>query len=395
MRFICLVLLLDAIGISLVIPVMPALLAELSNLPATRTAQINGLLLFSYALIRFFTAPILGGLSDRYGRRRVLLLALAGYSLDYFIMAAAPSLVFLFIARIFSGMLGATATAATACIVDISAPDDRARRFGIASAITGIGFIAGPILGGALGEYNTRLPFVMAGIVTFLTCLYGYFYFPETHSEKNRRAFEWKRANPIGSFIAISKIKPVFFILLAIFFIYLGNQSYIAIWSFFTITLFNWSPFTISLSIAFYGFCLAIMQGILTGPVVKRIGEKRAAAIGLLGGFLAYLGLSIVNTPFGLFALILVGSFGGFVFPSLQAIMTRHTPENAQGELQGALASAFSVAAIIGPLLLSSLFKSYTDDIGITFPGAPFLAAALSLIIASALIWAGISRLPK
>ncbi len=380
--FICIVLFFDAMGVGLIIPVLPELIAELSALPNSEGARIGGYLLFTFAAMQFLWAPILGGLSDRYGRRPVLLLALLGFSLDYFVMAAAPNLVWLFVARAISGVFGATFPAANACIADTTTPETRARSFGFTGAAVGAGFIFGPSLGGLLGEFGPRLPFLVAGVLTMVATIYGFFALPETLPPEKRRAFDIKRANPFGSLVSISKFPTVIPIIASVFFIHFASQSFVSIWSFFTIEVLDWSAMAIGLSAGLYGIMLVIVQGVLTGPVVQRLGEVKASVLSLAAGVIAYFGLSVASTAPMVIVFVIFGGLGGFTFPAMQSLMTQHMPEDAQGELQGALASSFSVTAVLGPLLMSQLFAAYSDQDGVYFPGAPFFAGGLMIAAA-------------
>ncbi|MEE9379949.1 MAG: TCR/Tet family MFS transporter [Hyphomonadaceae bacterium] len=393
--FICLVLFFDSMGVALILPVMPELITELSDLPNSEAARIGGYLLFTFAGMQFFAAPILGGLSDRFGRRPVLLLALLGFSLDYFVMAVAPTLAWLFVARLISGLFGATYAAANASIVDITAPEDRARNFGLLGAATGLGFIFGPVMGGLLGEYNARLPFIVAGILALATCVYGYFVFPETLTPEKRRPFELKRANPFGSLISIARHPIVIILMVSLFLIQLAGQSYVSIWSFFTIEVAGWSPLGIGLSAAAYGATLALVQGFLTGPVVKRYGEVRAGVFSIAVGILTYVGLAFADSGPSIYFWILVGGLSGFAFPAMQSLMTRNVPEDAQGELQGAIASTYSLSAIAGPLVMAGLFSHYTGTSSVYFPGAAFLGAAVLISLSLVVFIYGTRRLPK
>lgn len=382
LAFVCLVLFFDAMGVALILPVLPDLIRELGGLSNDAAAKIAGYLLFTFAAAQFVCAPILGGLSDRFGRRPVLLLALLGFSLDYFVMAAAPTLAWLFIARLVSGVCGATFPAANACIVDITSPEHRARNFGLTGASFGLGFILGPAIGGVLGEYATRLPFVVAGVLTLAACIYGFFVLPETHPPDKRRKFQLTRANPLGSLVSVGRHPVVLAILASVFFLQLANQSYVSIWSFYTIEVARWSPLGIGLSAALWGFMLVLVQGVLTGPVVKRFGEVRPALFSLTIAVAAYVGLATAGGPQAIYVWIIVGGFSGFAFPAMQALMTKATAEDSQGELQGAIASSYSVSAIIGPLAMSQIFAAFTDARGVHFPGAGFACAALLISLA-------------
>lgn len=388
--FLCLVLFLDAVGFGLILPVLPGLISELSDFPNSQAAIIAGYLLFTFAIMQFFCAPILGALSDRFGRRPILLIALLGFSLDYFVMAAAPNLVWLFIARMISGVFGATYAAANASIVDISTPGERAKIFGWGGAAVGLGFVFGPAIGGLLGEYGTRIPFVVAGVLVLLTTVYGFFTLKETLVPENRRLFSWRRANPLGNIITIARYPIVLIILVSVFFMQLANHSYSSIWPFYTIEVAQWSPFLIGLSVAFYGIMLAMVQGGLTGPAVKMFGEVRMGLFSYALGIMVFIGLAFAANGAQIYIWIFIGGFTAFAYPVTQALMTKNTPENAQGELQGALASSYSLSAIIGPLFMSQLFGIYTDEGGRYFPGAPFLGACVLIIISAAIFSYGI-----
>ncbi|MBP6013921.1 MAG: TCR/Tet family MFS transporter [Alphaproteobacteria bacterium] len=388
LAFVCLVIFLDALAVGLILPVTPQLIAELTSLPNSRAAEMSGYLMFAFAGTQFFCAPILGGLSDRYGRRPVLLLALFGFALNYLLMALAPTLIWLFVARVISGACGATFPTANASIVDVTAPADRARVFGLTGAALGVGFIFGPAIGGAFGEFGARLPFWIAGIFTFAVFVYGYATFKETLTPGRRRDFDPARANPLGSVRSVARYPVVFALLIANFFFQLSSQSYSTIWAFFTIEVAGWTPWEIGLSAGAYGLMVVAMQGFLTGPVIKRFGEWRALWFGLTMALISYLGFSVANGPLMIYAFIVVGGMAGFLFPAMQSLMTKGIPENAQGELQGALASSFSLSAIIGPIVMTHIFSAFTGGTTPHFPGAPFLAGAL-LIICAAIVLRG------
>ena len=380
--FILLVLFFDAMGVGLILPVLPDLIKGFGGLANSDAASISGYLLFTFAAMQFVCAPILGGLSDRFGRRPILLLALAGYSADYFLMAFAPSIFWLFIARAVSGICGATFAAANAAIVDISSEGERARHFGLTGAAVGLGFVFGPVIGGLIGEYAVRAPFIVAGVLTLLTTIYGAIAFKETLPPEKRRRFTLARANPIGGLLAMRHYPLVPLFLAVLFCVQLASQSYNSIWSFYTIAVADWTPFWIGTSAGLYGLLLAIVQGGLTGPFIARVGEPRAAMFSFIVGVGVYLGLGFASSGPMIYAMIVLGAFSGFAFPAIQAMMTARTPADAQGELQGAVASLFSLSAIIGPILMTQLFSAYTNEIGIYFPGAGFIASAIIIVIA-------------
>lgn len=395
LMFLCAVLFLDAMSVGLVLPVMPGLIIELSSLPVSRAAEIGGYLLFTFAIMQFLFAPLLGTLSDRFGRRPVILIALAGFSIDYFIMAAAPTLFWLFIARLASGLFGATYAAANAGIVDITAPAQRARNFGFAGASVGIGLIFGPAIGGLLGEYGTRAPFIAAGVITMIICIGGYFLLPETLKPENRRAFSLGRANPLGGLMAVARSRMVIAILAALFCMQLASQSYNSIWAFFTIEVVGWSPGAIGISVAVYGVAMALVQGVLTGPVVKRIGEIKAVYFSVIVGIVVYLGFAFADNGATIYFWVVLGGLSGFAFPAMQALMSKNTPEDAQGELQGVVAASYSLTAIIGPLAMTQLFGAFTNDDGPYFPGAPFILAVVLIVVCFIAFTIGVKTTPK
>ena len=387
LAFVCLVVFLDALGVGLILPVTPDLITHLTNLPNSQAAEISGYLMFAFAGAQFFFAPLLGGLSDQYGRRLIMLLALFGFTVNYFLMAFAPSLAWLFAARVFSGLCGATYPTANASLVDVTAPEDRPRAFGMTGAALGLGFITGPTVGGVLGDYDYRLPFVAAGVATLLVLVFGALAFRETLPVERRRAFEWRRANPFGSLVQIARYPVVFALLIAFFCIQLSAQSYSTIWPFYTIEVAQWSKWAIGVSAGVYGLMLVLVQGAAAGPTIKRFGEWRALWFAMGAAVASYLALAFATGAVGIYAGTVIGGFAGLFFPAMQTLMTRGTPQNAQGELQGALASSFCVAAIVGPIVMTHLFSAFTRGPAPHFPGAPFLAAVALVLCAAAVLF--------
>ncbi|MEL6826045.1 MAG: TCR/Tet family MFS transporter [Pseudomonadota bacterium] len=391
--FICAIVFFDAVGFGLLMPIMPDLLKDVANLDLSDGATIAGLLLTTFAVMQFVFAPILGGFSDRFGRRPILLIALLGFAIDSFIMAWAPTLTWLFIARVISGIFGATYATCYASLVDISEPDERAKLFGFAGAALGLGFIFGPALGGLLGEYWVRLPFIVSGGMILLVFLWGFFFFPETLKTRNRRPFSMARANPLGSLISIGRFPSVLIILAALFFIQLGNHSYSSIWSFYVAAVAGWTPFLIGLSISVYGFGVAGVQGGLTGPVIAKFGEVKAVYFALAVGMVSFIILGFAQTGLQIYVAIAIGAFAGFLSPALQALMTARTPADSQGELQGAITSLYSLASIISPATMAFIFTAYTDENGIYLPGAPFFLATGLTVLAMLIFAIGARRL--
>ncbi len=385
--FIFATVLIDIIGIGLIIPVLPTLLEEVSGLSTSESSFIGGSLIATYAIIQFFFSPVLGGLSDKYGRRPLLLLALLGLGIDYLIIVFAPTLFWFFVARVIAGICGSSVTVANAYIADISTPENKAKNFGMIGAAFGLGFVVGPVLGGFLGEIGTRIPFMIAAALAFLNMIYGFFVIPESLKMEDRREFAWKRANPFGTLKQIFGYKKIVGLLVSMFFIYVAAHATHTNWSYFTTEKFGWSPFDIGLSLGFVGVMVAIVQGGLVGPIVKKIKEVNAVYVGLAFNVFGLFMMGIVSEGWMVYLVIIPYAFGGLAGPSLQSIMTSEVPKNAQGELQGGITSIMTLTAIIGPLVMTGIFKYYTNpENELYFPGAPFMLgtvlALISILIA-------------
>ncbi|XUU60318.1 TCR/Tet family MFS transporter [Erythrobacter sp. HA6-11] len=383
----------DMVGIGLIIPVMPTLLETITGEPVDRTAEIGGLLAFAYALMQFLFAPVIGGLSDRYGRRPVLLITLLLLGVDYIIMALAPDLWWLFVGRLLSGIMGASWAAANSCVADIARREERGKYFGLLGGAGASGFVIGPALGGLLGSYDERLPFIMAAIFAISGAIVGYFILRETLPAEKRRSFTMARANPFGTIVQMGKTPVVLGFLGVIFFMQLAAQSTFTVWAYYNFLLFGWDEFQIGLSVAFYGLMLAIVQGGLTGLVIARIGANATATLGFLFALPAYLLFSFAPDGWVMILGIFLGGFAGMTFPALQQLMSERIADDAQGELQGAVASMVSLTSIIGPLVMTGLFGYFADDVGLFFPGAPFLLSVIILILALVLLRMNLKRL--
>ncbi len=383
--FVAFIVFIDMMGIGLILPVMPSLITDLTGASIDRAAEIGGWLLFSYAMMQFLFAPVIGGLSDRFGRRPVLLTTLFLLGLDYAIMAWAPDLVWLFIGRIISGIMGASWAAANSCVADVAKPAERGKFFGILGGAGAFGFVIGPGLGGILGEYGDRLPFIAASILALVGTAIGIVILKETLPEDKRRAFSLSRANPMGSIVQMSKTRLVIGFLSALFVLQLAAQAQIAVWAYWLIERFDWSKLEIGLSVALFGILLALVQGVLTGPVIARVGERRTALISLMFGMPAYLCFAFAPSDAFVYIGIVIGAASGFAFPAMQQMMSSRISEDAQGELQGAVASMISLTSIFGPVVMTMIFGAYADSEGLYFPGAPFLVGtalmALSVFI--------------
>lgn len=377
----------DMLGLGLIIPVMPRLISEVAQTSIHRSAEIGGLLMFSYAGMQFLFAPTIGGLSDRYGRRPVLLTTLFLLAVDYAIMALAPTLVLLVLGRMMSGVMGASWAAANSCVADCVPADKRGRAFGMLAGAGAAGFVLGPALGGLAGEFGARVPFVMAACLALIGVGLGFALLKETLPPERRRAFSLARANPIGSVIQISRTPFVLACLAVIFFIQLSSQAQISIWAYWGELQFGWTPTTIGLTASLYGVMLAFAQAVLTGKSVHRFGAANTAKIALLFAVPSYLILAFAVSTTAVVVAILVGSFAGMTLPALQSLMSQRVDDDAQGELQGAIASTLSSTAIVGPLLMTQTFAHFADDQGMYFPGAPFVISLASLVAAIVILW--------
>ena len=383
--FVAFIVFIDMMGIGLILPVMPSLIGGLSGATIDRAAETGGWLLFAYATMQFLFAPIIGGLSDRFGRRPVLLITLFLLGLDYAIMAWAPDLVWLFIGRIISGIMGASWAAANSCVADVAKPEERGKFFGILGGAGAFGFVMGPGLGGLLGQYGDRFPFIAAAILALLGALVGFFLLQETLPTEKQRRFSIARANPMGSILQMSKTPLVIGFLSTIFVLQLAAQAQIAVWAYWLIERFGWSVLQIGISVALFGILLALVQGVLTGPVIARIGERRTALFSLMFGIPAYFCFAFAPNDMFVYVGILIGAGSGFAFPAMQQMMSTRISEDAQGELQGAIASMISLTSIFGPVMMTAVFGAYADKQGLYFPGAPFLLGTLLMVVAVAI----------
>jgi DHA1 family tetracycline resistance protein-like MFS transporter len=381
--FIFITLLIDVTGLGLIIPVVPKLIEDLMHTTIiSKVALIGGLLTFSYAIMQFLFAPVLGNLSDKYGRRPILLFSLLGFGLDYLLLAFAPSIGWLFVGRIIAGITGASMTTASAYIADISTPETRAQNFGMIGAAFGLGFIVGPMIGGLLGEMGPRIPFLVAAGLALLNAAYGYFVLPESLDVSNRRAFDWKRANPISSLKNLSRFPAVAGLIISFFLIYVASHAVQSNWSYFNIEKFKWSPKMIGISLAVVGVLVSLVQGVLVRFVNPKIGNEKSVYVGLGLYTIGLVLFGLASQSWMMFAFLIPYCLGGISGPGLQAIISGSVPANEQGELQGSLTSIISITSIIGPLVMSNLFAFFTGPIApFYFPGAPFMLAALLMLL--------------
>jgi DHA1 family tetracycline resistance protein-like MFS transporter len=378
-------LFIDSLGIGLIIPVAPKLVMELSGLTIADAAPIAGWLTLSYALMQFVFSPILGNLSDRYGRKPILLASLAALAVDYILMGLAPTLAWLFVGRIIAGIAGATFATANAVVADIIPPDKRAKYFGLNGAAWGLGFVIGPVIGGLLGQYGPRVPFFAAAAFTALNFLIALAVMRETLPPADRREFSARRANALGALRAMRRIPGAMLVLFVLLMYQIGHDTLPSTWVWVTMAKFGWTERDIGLSLAVLGFGTIIVQGGLVGLFTKRIGEHRTALLGLACGAVGFVGYAFATTPAMLFASVPLGCLIGLTMPALRAILSRATPANAQGELQGAIAGIVSFTAVVIPFTMTHLF-SWATAAHPPFPGASFLAAAVALAVGAVVL---------
>lgn len=384
LKFIFITILVDVIGWGLIIPVMPDLLAGMKHVPANEASKYGSWLLFVYALMQFICAPILGSLSDQYGRRPVLLFSLLGFGIDYLFLALAPTYGLLFIGRVIAGITGASFTTASAYIADISTNENRTKNFGMIGAAFGLGFIIGPAIGGQLGGFGLRAPFYAAAVLCLLNWLYGYFILPESLSKEHRRKFEWKRANPLGSLMQLKKYPAINGLVVALVLVYIGAHAVQSNWSYFTKYRFNWNEKMIGNSLSLVGLLVAFVQAVLIRKVHPLLGQERSIYIGLILYSLGMFLFAFATQSWMMFAFLVPYCLGGIAGPALQATISSHVPPNAQGELQGILTGLMSLTAIIGPLLMNHLFYYFTESSApVHFPGAPFFAGAILFLFSA------------
>ena len=386
--FIFITMLIDIIGWGIIIPVIPSLIKELIHGDISEAAKYGGWLTFSYAITQFIFAPIVGNLSDKFGRRPILLISLFVFSLDYMLLAFAPTITWLFVGRILAGITGASITTASAYIADISTSENRAKNFGLIGAAFGLGFIIGPVIGGLLGQYGARVPFYAAAILCMLNFLYGYFILPESLDKENRRNFEWKRANPIGAFLHLKKYPNLIGLIIAIFILYVGSHAVQSNWSFYTMYRFNWDERMVGISLGIIGLLVGLVQGVLIRWINPKIGNVKCIYIGLLLYTIGMFLFAFATESWMIFLFLIPYCLGGIAGPALQAVVSENVKPSEQGEIQGTLASLMSASAIIGPPMMASIFYFFThDEAPFKFPGAPFVLGGVLMLISTVLAY--------
>jgi MFS transporter, DHA1 family, tetracycline resistance protein len=382
--FIFVTLLIDVTGFGIIIPVVPTLLSSLLHVSIAEAAPYGGWLIASFAVMQFLFSPLVGNLSDQYGRRPILLASLFGFTIDYILTAFAPTIVWLFAGRIVAGIMGASFTTASAYIADISPPEKRAQNFGIIGAAFGLGFIVGPALGGILAQYGTKAPFFAAAGLTMLNWLYGFFVLPESLALEHRRKFEWKRANPIGSLKFFLRYKVILGLVASIVLLYIAAHAIQSCWAYFTMEKFHWNEAWVGYSLAFVGLLVGLVQGFLIRFIIPRLGQQRSVYVGLALYSIGFLLFAFASQGWMMFVFLVPYCLGGIAGPSLQGIMSGQVPANQQGELQGALTSLVSLTTIFGPVVMTWLFYSFSKpDSQIYFPGAVMLAGAVLTLLSA------------
>lgn len=381
--FIFVTLLIDVMGWGLIIPVMPHLVSELKHIPINEASTYGAVLVTAYAITQFVFSPIIGNLSDKFGRRPVLLFSLFGFAIDYIFQALANSYGLLFIGRIIAGITGASFTTGAAYIADISTPETRAKNFGMIGAAFGLGFIIGPALGGLLAGWGIRAPFYAAAGLCLLNFLYGYFVLPESLDKEHRRPFEWKKANPFGAYQFLRKNPAIGGFAICYFLIYLAAQSVQGNWNYYTIFRFGWKESMVGISLAIVGVLVGLVQTVLTRKINPLLGNEKSIYLGLVFYASGLLLFGLANTTWMMLVFLLPYCLGGIAGPALQASMAAHVPRNQQGALQGTLTSLMSLTTIMGPLIMTGLFKYFTSSRApFHLPGIPFFLGSLFMLLA-------------
>ncbi len=394
LTFIFITMLIDVTGLGIIIPVMPKLIMELSGESLSSAARYGGWMIFAYASMQFIFSPILGGLSDQYGRRPVLLFSLLGFGIDYIVLGFAPTLGWLFVGRIIAGITGASFTTAGAYIADVSPPEKRAQNFGLIGAAFGLGFIMGPVMGGFLGEYGARVPFFVSAGLTLINWLYGYFVLPESLLPENRRPFEWSRSNPINSLLNLRRYPIVLGLVFPNVLIMIAGFATQSTWTFYCMDKFGWSEKMVGLSLGFVGVMAALVQGGLTRAIIPKLGNYRSISVGLILYCIGFVLYAMANQGWMMFAVTALASLGGIAMPALQGVMSNQVPMNEQGELRGALTSVMSLTSVVGPLIMTQLFGYFTSAAApIQLPAAPFWLAAVLIFFSWLLIVNGLRGL--
>ncbi len=405
--FVLITVMINSVGFGIMIPVLPNLIKELTGLENSEAVWHSGYLTLTYAFLQFICMPIVGGLSDRFGRKPIMLISLAGLAFDYFLIALAPTIAWLYLGRAFSGMFGATFSTANAYVADVSPPEKRAQNFGLIGASFGVGFLLGPVIGGILGEYGTRVPFYAAGIISLINVIYGLFFLPETLAKTKRRAFSMKRSNPIGSLVSLGRIKGVKSLIFVMFVLATAHTVYPTTYTFSTMEGLGWTPGDVGFSLGAFAVASMIVQGGLIRIIIPKIGLFWAGFIGIVSAVIGYTMMGSADAGWIIYAAGPFAALAGLYGPALTNMMSSRVSESEQGELQGAIGAAQGLALMAGPLAMTGAFSIFGETanralrqmqgfpenligvgrymFGMTqtpyIPGSPFLlAAGLSLL---------------
>lgn len=382
--FIFITMLIDITGWGIIIPVIPKLIKELIHGDISEASKYGGWLTFAYAITQFLFAPLIGNLSDKFGRRPIILISLFAFSMDYVLLAFAPTITWLFIGRIIAGLTGASITTASAYIADVSTPENRAKNFGMIGAAFGLGFIIGPVIGGLLGQFGSRVPFYAAACLCLLNFLYGFFILPESLSVDNRRNFNLKRANPIGAFMNIRKRPSLYGLLFSLFLVYVASHSIQGNWSYFTMYKFHWDEKMVGISLGVIGLVVGLVQGVLIRWINPILGNEKSIYVGLGLYTLGLTLFALATESWMVFVFLIPYCLGGIAGPAMQSVISSKVDTTEQGEIQGTLSSLMSASTIIGPPLMSSVFYYFThNEAPFKFAGAPFVLGASLMLIST------------
>ena len=396
LTFVTITVFLDTVGFGVIVPVLPQFLVLIGDVSLSDASALSGYLIFSYAVTNFMFAPMLGNLSDAYGRKPLLVMSLFVYGGAYLLSGFATALWMLFLGRLLTGITSATYAIANALIADVSTPEDKTQNFGLLGVAFGLGFIVGPALGGIIGAWDLRAPFFIAAALAFINTLYGLIFFRETLAPENRRPFELKRASPWGALTQLRKYPLLIGLVIAVFLNNIGHHIWPSNWNFYTIEKFAWTPLDVGLSMAFVGVMSVIVQGGLLRIVIPKFGPVRCAYFGVTATILAFVGVATAGSSAALYFWCGVSSLGGLAGPSVNSILSNQVAADSQGELQGIMASVSSVAMIVGPLLLTQTFTYFTSESApLYLPGSAFWVAALLTLAALIIFFQQIRRLPN
>ena len=389
--FILITICIDSIGLGIIIPSLPDLVADTAHVSKDNSTGWFTLILITYAAMQFLFSPLIGNLSDHYGRRPILLMSVLGLGIDYVFMCFAPDIWWLLVGRAVAGMFGASFTTAAAYIADISNDDNRAGNFGLIGAAFGIGFIVGPAIGGLVSDWGLRAPFAVAAILSLVNFVYGFLVLDESLPATERRKFDWKRANPLGAIIQIAKFGSTKWLFLVTLLYIISNTAVHALWNYYTNKKFGWTPKDVGLSLAVVGVCFGVVQGVLAGVIVKKVGEKNGARIGMITMVLSTVFIGLIPYGWMMFVLMLPYAFSGIADPSIRSLVSSKTKSNEQGELQGIFTSLMSLAEIIGPPIMLAVYHAsipYGKQNNIWFGSAFFLAGGIALFAFFIMQWA-------